>query len=203
MVTFSKLRGVKTLSLEDYMGSEENPPSPHCWFDYLKVVPVREYQHVHSCVHILGHDWQADEQGRPFAHQRDLHGVVRLLADLLETSEVDRSKCWFSLVEQPFDFVETLYNHRGDRGYKRLVRVDRGDEPPAFVLDRDLYMHVDGARVKNVPATWTRTVSVIKLRLSGMVRGSNQLCRPALPSLAILTPFASTGTHCCTIRSPW
>ena len=184
---FSESRGVKILSLKDYTGSDGSPPSAHCWFDYNSKVPVRSSTNIctHSCTH--GGRWQVEEQGRPFAHQQNLDGVALLLADLLETTDVRRRRPWFSLVNQSYRVVEQLHNHRGDPAYRNLIPVERDGQPTAFVLDRDLYMHVDSARVKNTPDTWTKSVGVIKLRVPGIVVGCNQFCGP------LLSPFPRWG----------
>ena len=108
---------------------------------------------------------------------------------------------WLCLVEEPWGHVYGLH---------RMGRVDGfipdEEKEEVFVKDRDLYIHVDAARVKNVPSEWTNSVSVIKFRLSGVKRGTNQLC--GVP-LALHTyvhtngPLLPAGTPICTCPGLW
>ena len=92
------------------------------------------------------------------------------MADLLETSDSDRSNDWFPLVEHTWRHAQ----EQAAAGATETVRPRTG-ATEVQVLRRDLYVHVDAVRVKNVPATWGRSVTVIKLRISGMRQGTNQL----------------------------
>ena len=119
-------------------------------------------------------DQRAEMKKRPFAHMKDLMPTMMLLHDLLETREgVDRTgESWFTLVEQPWSDLDAEYKKSPDH-----FRQEEFDEEkyPVSLRDRDLYIHVDGARVKGVPSAWGNTASVIKFRLSGLKQGMNQL----------------------------
>ena len=168
-------RGVAFLNQKHYRLPAEQQPGD-LWFS-LDEIPVSG-NHPHSCSCPGGATGQEEERGRPFCHQRNLFGVRNLLGELLETQEIsDESSAddWFSLVEQPWSYARDA----AQRGDTATALLPSGD--PVQVLDRDLYLHVDAARVKNVPLKWGRSVTVIKLRLSGMRRGTNQL-RPLAQS---------------------
>ncbi len=105
-------------------------------------------------------------------HQRTLEGVFRVLGELLETEEIsdDESEAnAFSLVEQPWAYARDA----ATRGETTALVVEDGSM--VQVLRRDVYLHVDAARVKNVPSKWGRSITVIKLRISGLRQGVNQL----------------------------
>ena len=110
-----------------------------------------------------------------------MNAILLVFKDLLGMGPVEPGRGYFSLTEQPWSHVNTLYGRRGDgprSRVRKLIRIERPGLPAAYVLDRVVYIHVDSARVKNVPDTWGRSLSVIKVRLSGIKRGSHQLGDP-------------------------
>ena len=91
---------------------------------------------------------------------------------MLEVNGKRHGRKWFTFAAQPWS-VAVGKAQRGET----TAHTPAGRAAPLQVLVRDLYIHVDAARINNVPDDWTRSVCVIKLRLSGLRRGINQLRR--------------------------
>ena len=101
---------------------------------------------------------------------------------MLETVDDDMRErfraSWFSMAEQTWGTANHIFVQHG-------CAIVESTPPEALlsahVLRRDLYVHVDAARVSNVPEEWTNSVTVIKFRLSGLKAGLNQLCPGVRP----------------------
>ena len=93
----------------------------------------------------------------------------------------------FSLAHENMGEVQKLFGNRDPR-FKREI-----DEKGHLrhVMDRDVYITTDGARATHVPDKWgSNTCTVIRVRLSGLKPGVNQLC-----DLHLLAGLSDTETR--------
>ena len=183
---FLKARGVTFKNQEHYKAGLG-------WFPWNDI-PVRSYFHCNRACLCRA---QEAERDRPFVHQGNLNGMAGAFADLLEVNNIHHDRNWLTMVEQPhFDVLRkaslapdsmTRYRPPGaDRDALVRTLLQQGTKYAlhtyAQVVPRDLYIHVDAARIKGVPDNWTQSASVIKLRLSGLKQGINQLRLSLSPS---------------------
>jgi hypothetical protein len=106
---------------------------------------------------------------RPFCHRIKLQSVGLLLNTLLGIDAGDKNPDYFALVHQQIEHVQRLY----EDGQLTAEKLADGSE--VHVRERELYLTTDGARVTHVPWAWGKTVSVLRIRLSGYKQGIVQL----------------------------